>query len=401
MSGGGPSAEFLLLAACCRWPTDAATIREAGQTAIDWHRFVKLAQRHRVQGFARIGLEAAAIAVPPGLVMAHRRQTARNLLLLEEAAQIAAVLTNADIPAAFLKGVTLAELAYGDQAVKQTLDNDVLISPRHVAATIKLLKPMGYRITKPPVRLDGKRLSVLIDMVKECTLVRSGNKAMLDLHWRMTSVEGLLAEPDLTCDLRIVTVGGHRLPTLGDEALMVYLAVHGARHCWARLKWLADFNALLTAMNASALAALRARARSDGVTRAMDLALLQANRLFGTAVPDDVGRSRRVRWLAALSDALMRGADELAEQHIVPRRYMVVGHLSAFLLKWSPIYLANAAWGSWVSTADALALPLPRAARPIYMLTSPVARIGRAARRIVDRGFSRTARGPMRARQEK
>ena len=400
MSGGGPSAEFLLLAACCRWPTNAIAIREAGQTAIDWRRFVKLARRHRVQGFARIGLDAAAIAVPPGLVAAHRRQTARNLLLLDEAARIAAMLADANIPAAFLKGATLAELAYGDQAVKQTLDNDLLVDPVRVGATIRLLEPIGYRVTDPAVPRDENRLSVLIEMVKEGTLVRPGNKAMVDLHWRMTSVEGLLAEPDLTRDLRMVTIGNHRLPTLGDEALMVYLAVHGARHGWSRLKWLADFNALLAARDEAAVAALRARAKRDGVMRAMDLALLQANRLFGTAVPADVGRSRRVRWLAALSDALMRGADELAEQRMVPRRYMAVGHVSALLLKSSPTYLANAAWSSWVSTADVLALPLPRAARPLYLLTSPAARIGRAARRIVDRGFSRSARSPMRARQE-
>jgi hypothetical protein len=400
VSGGGPSAEFLLLAACCRWPTDTTAIREAGQTAIDWRRFVKLAQRHRVQGFARIGLEAATIAVPPGLIAAHRRQTARNLLLLDEAARITAMLAEADIPAAFLKGVTLAELAYGDQAVKQTLDNDLLVDPSQVAATIGLLESIGYRVIDPAVPLDGKRLSVLIDMVKECTLVRVGNKAMIDLHWRMTSVEGLLAEPDLTHDLRMVTVGDHRLPTLGDEALMVYLAVHGARHGWSRLKWLADFNALLAARDEAAVAALRDRAKRDSVTRAMDLALLQANRLFGTSVPGDVGRSRRVRWLAALSDALMRGADELAEQHRVPRRYMAVGHVAALLLKSSPAYLVNAAWSSWVSTGDALALPLPRAARPLYLLTSPAARLGRAARRIVERGFPRTARSPMRARQE-
>jgi hypothetical protein len=400
VSGGGASAEFLLLAACCRWPTDSIAIREAAQASIDWRRFVKLAQRHRVQGFARIGLEAAAITVPPGLIAAHRRQTARNLLLLDEARRIAAMLAEAAIPALFLKGVTLAELAYGNQAVKQTLDNDLLVGPDQVAATIKLLESIGYRVTDPAVPLDRRRLSVLIDMVKECTLVRPGNKAIVDLHWRMTSVKGLLIEPDLTRDVRIVTAGKHGLPTLGDEALMVYLAVHGARHGWSRLKWLADFNALLATRDEAAVAALRDRAKRDGVTRAMDLALLQANRLFGTSVPDDVGRSRRVRWLAALSDALMRGADELAEQHRVPRRYMAVGHVSALLLKSSPIYLANAAWSSWVSTGDALALPLPRAARPLYLLTSPAARLGRAARRIVERGFPRTARSPMRARQE-
>ena len=400
MSRGGPSAEFVLLAACCRWPTDATAIRAAAESAINWQHFVALARRHRVPGFARIGLEAGGIAVPPRLVTGHHRQIARNLLLIDEAARIAAILADAGIPAIFLKGATLAELAYGDQTMKQTLDNDLLVGPDHVAATIGLLEPIGYRVIDPAVPLDRKRLSVLIDMVKECALVRASNKAMLDLHWRMTSVKGLLAEPDLTRDVRIVTVGIHRLPTLGDEALIVYLAVHGARHGWSRLKWLADFNALLAAKDEKAIAALRARAKRDGVTRAMDLALLQANRLFGTNVPGDVARSRRVRWLAALSDALMRGSDELAEQETMPRRYMAVGHASAFLLKSSPAYLMNVAWSSWVSTNDALALPLPRAARLLYLLTSPVARIARAARRVVDRGFPRNADGPMRARQE-
>lgn len=399
MSGGGSSAEFQLLAACCRWPTDAIAIRAAAQATIDWHHFLALARRHRVLGFARIGLEAAAIPVPPGVAAGHRRQIARNLLLLHEAARIAAMLADAAIPAAFLKGATLAELAYGDQTVKQTLDNDLLVDPGHVAATIELLGSLGYRVADPAVPLDRKRWSVLVDMVKECSLVRP-NKAMLDLHWRMTSVKGLLPEPDLTRDLLLVAVGDHRLPTLDDEALMVYLAVHGARHGWSRLKWLADFNALLAARDDAAVAALRSRAKRDGVTRAMDLALLQANRLFGTKVPGDVGRSRCVRWLAVLSDALMRGPDELAEQRAAPWRYMMVGHLSALLLKSSPAYLANAAWSGWVSTADALAFPLPRAARPLYLVTSPAARIVRALRRLVDRGFSRTAQRPMRARQE-
>lgn len=401
MSGGGPTAEFLLLAACCRWPTDADAVREAASRTIDWQRFLALTRRHRVGGLARIALEAAGIPGPAALEAAHRGRIARNLLLIDEAARIAGLLERSGIRAVFLKGATLAELAYRDQRVKQTLDNDLLVAPADVAATIALLEGLGYRIVHPAGPIDAGRLLVLIDMVKECTLVHAGNRAMVDLHWRAVSTKGLLAEPDLARDVRHVTVAGHALPTLGEEPLMVYLAVHGARHGWSRLKWLADFNAMLAAMDDAALGALRARARRDGVERAMDLALFQAARILGARVPADVGRSRRVRGLAFLSDALMRGRDELGGQADAPWRYMLIGHASALLLKTTPRYLANVAWGSWVSTEDALALPLPRAARPLYLLTSPVARIGRAARRIVDRGFSRAAERPMRPRQEK
>lgn len=401
MSRGGPSAEFMLLAACCRWPTDADAVRDAAAGAIDWNRFLALTRRHRVAGLARIALEAAGIPAPAALGERHRGKVARNLLLIDEAARITALLGRNGIKAAFLKGVTLAELAYRDQRVKQTLDNDLLVAPDDAGTAITLLEGAGYRMTDPAISLDADRLAVLIDMVKECTLVHAGNRAVVDLHWRATSVKGLLNEPDLARDVRPVIVSGHALPTLGDTALLVYLAVHGARHGWSRLKWLADFNALLAAMDDEAVAALRARARRDGVERAMDLALLQAARTFGTRVPVDVGRSWRVRRLAALSDALMRGRDELADQTHAPWRYMAIGHASALLLKSTPRYLANVVWTGWVSTEDALALPLPRPARPLYLLTSPAARIGRAVRRIVDRGFSPAAERPMRPRQEK
>jgi hypothetical protein len=399
-SAGRPSAEFLLLAACCRWPTDPHAVRAATPDAIDWGHFLALVARHRVAGFAYRGLTAAGIDMPPRLAGRYRRLAARNLLLLTEAGRLARLLAAAGIPAAFLKGAALGELAFGDQNVKQTLDNDLLVAPSNVAGTIALLEGAGYRLTDPATPLDAKRLSVLIDMVKECTLIHSGHGAMVDLHWRMTSVKGLLAEPDMASASAIVVAGGVALPTLTGAPLMTYLAVHGARHGWSRIKWLADFNALLTAMDDSAVASLRHHAKQAGVGRCMELALLQCSRLFGADIPADVGRSRRVRWLASLSDALIRGPDELAEQRDLPRRYMTVGLASGALLKARPDYLANLAWGSWVATGDALAVPLPRLLRPLYLVISPARRIGRVARRIVDRGFSRTPTQPMRARQE-
>jgi hypothetical protein len=368
---------------------------------IDWRHFLALVSRHRVAGFAYRGLTAAAVDLPPKLIDRYRRLAGRNMLLLAEAGRLAGLLAGAGIPVAFLKGATLGELAFRDQNVKQTLDNDLLVAPGNVAATIALLEGAGYRMADPDVPLDAQRLSVLIDMVKECTLIHERHGAMVDLHWRMTSVKGLLAEPDVVRDTDIVVAGGVALPTLTGQPLMTYLAVHGARHGWSRIKWLADFNALLTAMDQHAVASLRDHAQRAGVARCMDLALLQSHRLFGTVIPPDVGQSRRVRWLATLSDGLMRGPDELAEQRDLPRRYMTVGLVSGALLKAQPGYLANLVWGNWVAAGDALAVPLPRALRPLYVAISPARRIGRMARRIVDRGFSRTPAEPMRAGQEK
>ena len=395
--GGEPSAEFRLLAACCRWPTDARAVHKTVNGPIDWEHFVRLARLHRVAGFAQRGLTAAEIDVPPKIERFNQRLSAQNLLLLAEARRIARLLSEAGIPFAFLKGVTLAQRAYGDQRVKQTLDNDLLVAPANVAATIAILQRAGYRLDSPKVDLTPARLPVLVDMVKECAFAHAGNRALVDLHWRMLSVRGLLAAPDRATDIETVTIDGAALPTLGHEALMVYLAAHGAAHGWSRLKWLADFNALLAPMTDTEVTALRDRARRDGAPRAMTLALLQANRIFGTPVPADVGRSRRVRWLAALSDALMRGGGELAGQGDAPGRYTALILASTLLLKARPRYLADAAWTAWVAPPDAMAVPLPRALYPLYAVISPVRRVGRLA----ARGFARARSRTMRPAQEK
>jgi hypothetical protein len=381
-----PSVEFALLVACCHWPTDPRAVAAAARGQIDWSRFAALAQRHRVAGFVHRGLLAAGVQVPPSIALSSRKAAARNLNLLREAGEIAALLTEAGIAAVFLKGAALAERAYQNQGVKQTLDNDLLVSTADVPATIAVLEEAGYMLADPPVILNRQRLSVLVSLVKECTFVHPVRRVMVDLHWRASSIRGLLCESALLRDAEIIEVAGLKIPALPAETLMVYLAVHGARHGWARLKWLADFNALLATLNPEGLAAIRERARRDGAAQCMDLALFQASRLFGTAVPRDVARRNRVRWLALLSDAVMRGSNELAEQKDVPARYMAASLASTVLLSTRPRYLIDAWWSVWVAPRDAIEMPLPTLLRPIYLLISPVRRIGRLLRRGLVRG---------------
>jgi hypothetical protein len=370
-----------LVAACCRWPIDVAAIRAAAAMPLDWPRVVALTRRHRVTGFVHLGLAAAGLAAPPGLAVRYQRVVQRNMLHCAEATRIAARLGEAGIAAVFLKGVALAELAYGDLGVKQVVDNDLLVAPADVAATIVALQEAGYALYSPP-EIDLSRLPLLMDFVKECELRHRATGAVIDLHWRMHSLRGLIDEPAIADIARPVTIGGKPVPTLTGEPLMIYLAIHGARHCWSRLKWLADFNALLAPMRDDAVSALRRRARAEGVGPCLDSALAQAGRLLGARVPDDVTATARVRMLVALSDRLLFGAGEAAQQTDAPGRYMRTITLSAIAMKSRPGYLAKLAWDMWVAPGDALAVPLPKPLRPLYLIISPARRMGRAAARL-------------------
>lgn len=356
-------------------------------------------RRHRVAGFVHLGLAAAGIAAPPRLAARYRRVVDRSMLHCTEAANIAARLAEAGIAALFLKGVALAELAYRDQGVKQVVDNDLLVAPADVAATIALLEEAGYALYDPP-QLDVARLPLLMDFVKECALRHHATGAVIDLHWRMHSLRGLTDEPAIAAVARPVIVGGRPIPTLTGEPLMIYLAVHGARHCWSRLKWLADFNALLAAMDDEAIASLRRRARAEGVGPCLDAALVQAGRLLGARVPDDVAATARVRMLVSLSDRLLFGASETIQQRDAPGSYRRATIMSAVAMKSRPRYLARLAWDNIVAPADTLAVPLPRLLYPLYAIVSPARRVARGARRMAVRGFARAPSRTMRAAQE-
>lgn len=394
---GEPSAEFGLVAACCRWPTDVAAIRAAASAApIDWPAAVRVSRRHRVIGFFRVGLMAAGIAVPLRIEELYAPMMRRNLLQYGEAVRLTALLGDAGIPVALLKGVVLAELAYGGQGVKHTIDNDLLVAPRDVPATFSILHEAGYRVIGLPDN-DNPRPASLIDLINECQFLHPASGAILDLHWRLHAYKQVLGEPDVATETRVVMVEGKPLPTLTDEALMLYLAIHGTRHSWARLKWLADFNALLGRMDDSDVAALRALARRGGVAPCVDSALIQCERLLGARVPADVYRSRRARTLVRLSDGLIFGPD----QHIASGRYARRWLLSTLVMNTRLRTAGSIFWHLWVSPIDMLTMPLPRPLHPLYLAISPVRRCGRIMRRVAARGFARARSGPMRAPQEK
>jgi hypothetical protein len=73
-----------------------------------------------------------------------------------------------------------------------------------------------------------------------------------------------------------------QLPTLADEELFAYLAVHGASSAWFRLKWISDFAGFLHGRSAEELRHLYRRSQELRAGRASGQALLLAHELFGT-----------------------------------------------------------------------------------------------------------------------
>ncbi|MDZ4363866.1 nucleotidyltransferase family protein [Brevundimonas sp.] len=325
------SAELALAAACCRRAASAqrdAAVISAADAGIDWSRFARVLARHRITALALDGLRQAGVAPPEPVANRLKsiaiRETHRSLAMAAETAQLQKACDAAGLPCAFVKGATLAALAYGDAGIKKSHDIDLLTTPQAAVAVRALLEGRGYRMTLP-ADLDAERFRVLIDHHKEAAFVHGVTGHMVDLHWRLLDQAWVLPGVDVADAVRTVGLGGVAVRTLPDPALFAYLCVHGAAHAWNRLKWSADLNAFLSHQSAQTIEALHVTAVAMGAGRAPTMGLILCQRLYGLTVsPTLAQRLKRDRIAQALADNALaclnhgQGAVELPLPYSLP-----------------------------------------------------------------------------------
>lgn len=373
------SPEFLLAAACSIWPPSnrrTEAIRAAAAGSIDWARFLRVVGRHRVVGLIHDGLGRAQIAVPPDIARTIAEQAAallrENLALAAEAVRLQRVFAEADLPVAFIKGVSLGKLAYGNLGLRHGKDLDLLVAPESFPAAAALVERAGYRRFAPAAEISDVQLRLLMPMRKDFGYVHEQSQRELELHWRLFLNPRFMDETSLMASSCLVplseTVG---LRTLGEDDLFAYLCAHGALHWWYQLKWLADIGALLASAPMTDVERHYRAAEAKGVGRAAAQAILLCHRLLGTPVPDRLLATFRaspiLRWLESTAlDAMTAGNSE-----IEPRDRLfgtTRGSVSGFLLGQSWRYWLAEIKIHAVCEADVLAVSLPDRLRFLYPL---------------------------------
>lgn len=311
--------EFLLAAACCRWPPAPArdeAIRIAAH-GIDWDRFARVVKRQRIAGLVDAALRAAGIAPPDAVAATIARQAHRiarqNLAAASETARLTALIAAAGHAVLAVKGVALGALVYGSIGLKHSKDIDLLVLPADATAVLALLEQDGYRMAFPADRLTPAQRRTLTVYGKDIALVDARGH-QVELHWRLFDSRAMLPGITARSAAQGVPLGGQRTaPTLAQPGLYAHLVLHGATDGWSRLKWLADVNALLAPLDDAAVAALHAQAVAAGAGAASAQALLLIRDLFGrplpTAHPDLASPPQRVRLLVAGAYRMMVARD--------------------------------------------------------------------------------------------
>jgi hypothetical protein len=344
-------AEFLLVAECCRWPRPTDDSLDARWTAerIDWPRVARIARRHRVEALVWNRLRSAQFSVPgesAGQLAAAAARTARdNLHAARECARLKASFEAAAVPILFIKGVTLAMLAYGTLSLKAGWDIDLLVDEHQLDGSATILESAGYSCIHPPAPgRDGLRRWHCT--FKESVWRHRARNHVVELHTRLVDNVMLLPEVGLQRRQMVVLPGGAELPTLAAEELFAYLCVHGGSSAWFRLKWLADLCALIAPLRPAELGRLYRGALKLGAGRAAAVALILGARLLGVPIAAPMRRELErdfvTRAMARVGLHMMTGRYLEAEVHSRPFGTVPIHLMQPFLLPGSRFLLSEA-----------------------------------------------------------
>ena len=312
---------FDLLLATIRPPADPRrrnVVARCAAAPVNWDRFLALANRHRVGPLVVEALTDADIALPPALATSlaevGRRALFAEMALASEVERVVALLAAAGIDAILLKGPGLSLRAFGRLGLRTYRDLDLLVDERDVSAAEDVLVQAGYARSEPGA--DAGDLAAWRRDHKDAVFRHHGSDILIELHWRLFDNRRLMRPPLFAgaVPLGIAPLDGIRVLPAGVE--FRYLCLHGALHAWARLRWLADVNALVAQMSPEFLLET-ARATGGRIGPAVAQTLILCRDLLGAVLPPKVetilARARRGRGLAWLArrEIMRSGSREL------------------------------------------------------------------------------------------
>ncbi len=340
----------------------------------DWNTVLLAARRQRVAGLVHDALQAAGVALPaaPAAEFARRAQAIfrKNLLLATETCRLQKLLDAAQIPSVALKGVALAQLAYGSLKVKHTRDIDLLIPPDRAFAAMALLERDGYVLSFPSNQLSATQRHAVVRYSREVAFTHPDNGAFLELQWRVADNPKLLDEVHAGSPTQnVVVADGLSTRTLARDDLFAYLCIHGAYHGWSRLKWLADLNAFVAATEADVVE-LHRHAQANGAGFCSGQAVLLCQRLFALPLPDRLASElqgiARIRKLYAIAADTM--ADRARGEDGGNAAAVWRGFWTQFLLGQGWAFFAAQCRTASVGIIDVISLPLPPYLHFLYPL---------------------------------
>jgi len=286
-----PEVELLL---CCArtdlGPGLAERIRSLVQRDINWSQLAQLALTNGVTPLLYRALSTTCPEAVPAAILTrlrdrYRANALRGMVMASELLTLLKLFEAHGIQAIPFKGPVLAAAAYGDIALREFCDLDILIPKRDRQRARDLLVAQGYETLEQVLGMqEGSPCG------KHWYFARSDRRVAVELHWRFTSPYFFFP---VACDqvrgrVDRVSLMGSTAPSLCAEDMLLVLCAHGCTDCWSRLLLVCDLAQWIATRPQLDWDTLLERASRMGSERRLLLGLLLARDLLGTALPPEV-----------------------------------------------------------------------------------------------------------------
>ena len=301
------STEWRVLLDCANPNVTLLALHPEQTFSLDWPRLLALAADQGLlpllsQKLAHSGAGVIPADTQQALKSFFREQTIFDLRMLAELYRILERFAAQGIAVMATKGPVLAQRCYGFSFARQYTDLDFVLGDADVLRATETLISLGYDAKVPPSAIRAGR------PVGEYAFTQLATKLLVELHTEKTfryypqplSVEKILRRKVA------VRLGEQKVPALSIEDELLLISIHGAKHFWERLLWIADVAALIT-HNAIDWDNIAAIARAVDAQRMLHISLLLAKDVAGAALPapiqidaeSDAGAVRMAQQIAA------------------------------------------------------------------------------------------------------
>ena len=209
-------------------------------TNVDADRFLYVLDCHRL---TNVVYQHTKNALPFSGVIQERlkakdaQNRLRQLGFVAELCRVLKLLQENHIEAISLKGPLLSHRHYGDYALRECKDLDILVRPTDFQAAYKLLTTNGYQLSEV-LWNSPKQEIVYRQTFYHYDLYHAGRAVQLELHWRLNGT-GYDVE-SIWANSVTYLLGFFPVRSLSAADTFIYLCQHGGTHQWKRLFWLLD-----------------------------------------------------------------------------------------------------------------------------------------------------------------
>jgi len=334
-----------MLVECASAASRTQKLEDLAKT-MEWEKLLELAEDHGVLGQVATQFDGLSDAIVPRetkrrLTELRRAQLFSALRMSGELFRLAERFAAANIGMLTVKGPALAVAAYGDPGMRSYGDIDLLVRQNDIYRATEIMIADGFQAAIPLAAIRAGKIpgQYLFSQRDSKLLVELHNDRTLRYFPRPLRLENLFQRQTL------VRIAGRGVPTLSVEDTLVLICVHGAKHFWDRLMWIADVGALVSRQSGLDWGRVNEAAREVGAERMVNTGLCLAATVLGTNLPAAewalVGTDRVAKQLAEQVERWLRAngqnSPRLLERAFFRMRMRGQGLLSgaAYLLKLS------------------------------------------------------------------